>query len=90
MDFPAKDLAEFDAVSPDLSDSLICGRGRLTMSALATFLAKEISAQIPVQTAAKLRVRNATNKCCYIVVDEDENGNLSPTYLTEEEYNALS
>lgn len=42
------------------------------------------------QTAAKLRVRNAANKYCYIVVDEDENGNLSPTYLSEEEYNALS
>lgn len=42
------------------------------------------------QTVAKLRVRNAPNKYCYIVVDEDDDGNLSPTYLTEEEYNALS
>lgn len=88
-EIPSKDLNEFDIVEPDSSDYLICGRGRFTIGALVSLIIGQITAAPLKQNALKVNV-HGTSEYGYLIFDKDADGNISPTYLTEDEYNALS
>lgn len=82
MEIPTKDLNEFDEIEPNTSDNLVCGHGRFSIEALMSLI-------LGGQNAIKVKIRR-TSEYGYVVFERDSGGNISPTYLTEDEYNALN
>ena len=85
--FETRELDSFDKVAPQLSDNLICGRGRITVEDLVSFLLTQLEAR--GVGALKVKI-GGTSGYGYIVLESDEAGNISPTYYSQEEYDEIN
>jgi len=67
--------------------------GGVTIDKLSAYIRSRILADLAggvvTVKALKIKIKGGSGYG-YIVMESDEDGNLSPTYYTEDEYNALS
>ena len=81
-----KDINDFYEGEPASTDCLICGRGvTLTLDKIFELFVQRLQEKTIACKALKVKVRGSA-QFGYIVMEADNDGNITPTYFSEEEY----
>ena len=81
-----KDINDFYGGDPIITDRLICGRGyTLTLDKIFELFVQRLQEKTIACKALKVKVRGSA-QFGYIVMEDDGEGNITPTYFSEKEY----